>query len=159
MEPKIVTLGTLCLVGLPYYGSPDGGAFGQCWERFFPIEGKVSGRVNPKIYYGLEVYGPEFMTEKKWLYMPAVEVGDLAEMPLPLFGKVLPACTYAVFTAQHGLACIPDAFMFGYQNWIPNSKYEVAYPFDFELYDDYRFHGNGPNEEIDVYIPIREKAA
>jgi AraC family transcriptional regulator len=159
MEPKIVTLGSLCLVGLPYYGSPEGGAFGQTWERFNAAHSQVTGRVNPKIYYGLEVYGPQFMTEKKWLYMPAVAVRDLSEMPNLLFGKVLPACTYVVLTAQHGLASIPEAFMFGYNQWIPNSKYEVAHPYDFEVYDDDRFHGDGPDEEIDVYIPIREKAA
>lgn len=159
MEPKIVTSGPLYLVGLPYYGSPEGGAFGRSWERFNSINDQIPGRVNPKIYYGLEVYGPEFMTGGQWLYMPAVEVRDLAETPNLLFGKVLPACTYVVFTAQHGLASIPDAFMAGYDRWIPSSKYEVAYPFDFELYDEERFHGDGPDEEIDVCIPIREKAA
>lgn len=159
MEPKIVTLGPLYLVGLPYYGNPEGGAFGQAWERFNPVHSQVAGRVDPKAYYGLEVYGPEFMTQKKWLYMPAVAVNDLSETPGMLFGKVLPGCSYAVVTAQHGLASIPEAFMFLYNQWIPGSKYEVAYPFDFELYEDGRFHGDGPNEEIDVYVPIREKAA
>ena len=118
----------------------------------------MPGRVAPRIYYGLEVYGPEFMADHNWTYMPAVEVSDLSDLPGGLFGKVLPACTYAVFTAKHGLASIPEAFMAGYDAWIPNSRYEVAYPFDFELYDDDRFHGDGPNEEIDVYIPIKEKA-
>jgi predicted transcriptional regulator YdeE len=159
MEPKIVTLGPLYLVGRPYYGSPEGGAFGQAWERFNAEHKQITEQVNAGVYYGLEVYGPEFMTAKKWSYMPAVAVSDLANQPVTLFGKMLPACTYAVFTAQHGLASIPEAFMYGYNTWIPASRYRVAYPFDFELYDDARFHGDGPNEEIDVYIPIQEKAA
>ncbi len=41
----------------------------------------------------------------------------------------------------------------------PFENIPVAYTFEFELYDDNRFNGDGPNEEIDVYIPIREKAA
>ena len=159
MEPKIVTLGPLVLAGRPYFGNPEGGAFGQAWDRFNAQPISEPSRVNPKIYYGLQVYGPEFMSAHKWTYMPAVEVRDLSDLPNTLFGKVLPACTYAVFTARHGLASIPDAFMEGYSNWIPNSRYEGAHAFDFEVYDDERFHGDGPDEEIDVYIPIREKAA
>ena len=159
MEPKIVTLGPLYLAGQPYYGSPEGGAFGKAWERFDTKHHPVSGRVDPKTYYGLEVYGPEFMSEYKWYYMPSVEVKDLTDLSGLLFGKVLPACTYAVFTASHGLASIPEAFMFGYNTWIPASDYQVAHPYDFELYEDDRFHGDSPDAEIDVYIPIKKKAA
>ena len=32
MEPKIVTLGPMCLAGLPYYGKPEGGAFGKAGQ-------------------------------------------------------------------------------------------------------------------------------
>ncbi len=158
MEPKIVTLGPLCLAGQPYYGSPEGGAFGKAWERLDKPIHTLPGRVAPKIYYGLEVYGPEMMSEHRWTYMPSVQVSDLSNLPDLLFGKTLPACQYAVLTASHGLASIPEAFMYIYNTWLPASGYEVAYPFDFELYDDDRFHGDGPNEEIDVYIPIKAKA-
>lgn len=157
MEPKIVTLGPLCLAGQPYYGNPEGGAFGKAWMRFDTRHNQVPGRVDSRIYYGLEVYGPEFMSDHNWTYMPAVQVSDLSDLPGQLFGKILPASKYVVFTARHGLASIHEAFMYAYGSWIPNSGYEVAYPFDFELYDDDRFHGDGPNEEIDVYIPIKEK--
>jgi AraC family transcriptional regulator len=158
MEPKIVTLGPLHLAGQPYYGNAEGGAFGQAWQRFDTKNFPVPNRVDPKIYYGLEVYGPEFMTANKWTYMPCVEVGDLTDLPGLLFGKIIPANTYAVFTANQGLASIHDVFMYAYGTWLPNSRYEVAAPYDFELYDDERFHGDGPNEEIDIYIPIKEKA-
>jgi hypothetical protein len=80
---KIVELGPLFLAGQPFYGSPEGNAFGQAWERFNAMHKQVPGRVEPKLY-------------------------------------------------------------------------EVAYPFDFELYDDDRFHDDA-NSEIDVYIPIKEK--
>jgi predicted transcriptional regulator YdeE len=89
--------------------------------------------------------------------MSSVQVSSLTDLPGPLFGKVLPACTYAVFTANLGLPGLKVAFMLAYDTWIPNSNYEVAYSFDFELYDDDRFQGGGPNGEIDVYIPIKEK--
>lgn len=157
MEPKIVTLGPLALAGLPYYGGPEDGAFGKAWGRFMTANQRIPGRVSPKISYGLEVYGPEFMEAHAWTYMPAVAVSGLNELPLALFGKLLPACTYAVFTASHGIASIHPAFMQAYGEWIPASKYEVAYPFDFELYDDDRFHGDGPDEEIDLYIPVKLK--
>ncbi len=40
--------------------------------------------------------------------------------------------------------------------WLPASKYEVAYPFDFELYDE-RFHGDVDESVMDIYIPAKEK--
>jgi AraC family transcriptional regulator len=159
MEPKIVNLGSLILAGQPYYGNPEGGAFGKAWERFNAQRKSMTGRVNPKMYYGLEVYGPEFMAEHRWTYMPSVEVKDLADLSGLFFGKVLPASKYAVYTATKGLASIPDAFMYVYNTWLPASGYEVAYPYDFELYDDDRFHEDGPDEQIDVYIPVKEKKA
>jgi AraC family transcriptional regulator len=159
MEPKIVTLGPIHLAGQPYFGSPEGGEFGKAWARFDTKNHPVPNRTDPKLYYGLEIYGPEFMSEHKWTYMPCVEVRDFSELSGLLFGKTLPARTYAVFTALHGLASIPETFMYAYDQWLPASKYEATYEFDFEFYDDDRFHGDGPDEQIDLYIPVREKAA
>jgi len=157
MEPKIVTLGTIYLAGQPYYGSPEGGAFGKAWERFQVVGETVHGRVDPKVCYGLEVYNAASMTDHQWIYMPAVEVANLADLPGPLFGKVLPAGDYAVFTAAKGLDSISETFRYAYYTWLPGSDYEVAGCYDFELYDEARFFGPGPESKIDLYIPVRKK--
>jgi predicted transcriptional regulator YdeE len=157
MEPKIVSLGPLCLAGRPYYGNPENRAFRKAWKRFDTNNIIVPGRVDSKIIYALAVYGPEFLTEHNWFYMPAVQVVDLSSLPGVLFGKILPACTYAVFTANQGPSSVPETSIYGYNKWLPKSDYDVAFSFDFELYDEDRYHGDGPHDEIDVYIPIKLK--
>ena len=81
---------------------------------------------------------------------------DWLDTPDFLFGARLPAADYAIFTITGKLAKIHDMFMFAYQDWISASKYEVAFPFDFELYDE-RFHGDVDDSIIDLYIPIKTK--
>jgi AraC family transcriptional regulator len=156
MEPRIVELGALTLVGLPFYGEPSDGQFGKTWERFVEVEQHATRRVNDHVYYGVEFYGPEVSLTRQWMYFAAIQVSDLAETPDILFGKILPAAKYAVFTVKGGLDGINDMFAHAYRVWLPASAYEVAYPFDFELYDR-RYHGNVPESEIDLYIPIKPK--
>lgn len=158
MEPKIVDLDRLILVGLPIYGNPSEGGFGQAWHRFFPLSERIPHRVNPSVMYGVEFYGPEFAQEHNWTYFPSTAVGelDISEIPDHLFAAVLPASRYVVFTAKGGLEALPGAFRYAYDTWLPASEYEAAGMLDFERYDD-RFHGNEPESEVDVYIPIRPR--
>ena len=84
-------------------------------------------------------------------------VSDLAETPDILFGKILPAATYAVFTVKGGVDKISETFRYAYDQWLPASKYQMAYPFDFELYDE-RFKGHEPDSELDLYLPVKLKS-
>jgi AraC family transcriptional regulator len=156
MEPKFVDLDSIQLVGLPFYGDPAEGRFGKAWDRFIQYDKSITNKVNGNISYGLEVYGPEFFQLHQWTYFPSVAVNNLEQIPEGLFGKILPVARYVVFTAVGKLAKIGEMFQFAYMDWIPASSYEVAHPFDFELYDE-RFHGDVPESMVDIYIPIKPK--
>jgi AraC family transcriptional regulator len=160
MEPKIVDLDRIILVGLPFYGDPSTGGFGQAWHRFFPLAERIPHRVNPAVMYGVEMYGPESMQEHKWTYFPSTAVSqlDVSEIPDHLFAAVLPAARYAVFTAKGGLTALPATFRYAYDTWLPASEYEGTGMLDFELYDE-RFRESEPDSELDVYIPIRLRQA
>ena len=151
VEPKIVHLEELFLVGLPFYGEPP--RFGETWMRFMKMAEKITNRINPTQEYGVEIYGPEMDQMHQWTYLPSRAVSDLMHIPEFMFGTRLPASDYAVFTVTGKLARIHDVFMYAYHEWIPASKYEVAFPFDFELYDE-RFHGDVDDSILDLYIPI-----
>ena len=60
--------------------------------------------------------------------------GDRAVLTLYL----LYACQkkHVVFRVTGGLAKLSEAFQYAYMQWLPASGYEVAYPFDFELYGE-----------------------
>jgi AraC family transcriptional regulator len=61
-----------------------------------------------------------------------------------------------VFRVTGGLSKIAEVFQYAYMQWLPSSGYEMAYPFDFELYgEDYK--GDVPESELDIYIPVRPK--
>ncbi len=156
MEPRIVDLDALTLIGLPFYGDSSDGKFGQTWERFVESEPLVTKRLNDKIYFGVEFFGPEVSRTNQWMYFAAIAVSDLEEIPDILFGKMLPAAKYAVFTVKGGVAKINEVFQYAYKEWLPASGYEAAYPFDFERYDE-RYKGSVPDSEIDLYIPIKPK--
>ena len=155
MDPKIIDLEALNLVGVAYYGTPEGGAFGKAWDRFIKFDELISHRAN-KNSYGVEIYGPDFFQGGQWTYFPSVAVSSLQEIPVGMLGTILPASKYAVFTVTGRLARIGEMFQYAYHDWLPASKYEVAYPFDFELYDG-RFHGDVDDSIIDIYIPIKLK--
>lgn len=156
MEPRIVDLGEKKLIGLPFYGDPAEGNFAKAWHRFVNQENSIAGRVNTKCSFGVEIYGPEFHETHQWTYFPCVEVSSLEQIPESLFAKTLPAAKYAVFTVTGGLSMIHKTFMFAYDEWIPASLYQVAYPFDFELYDE-RYHGDEEGSVLDICIPIKLK--
>jgi AraC family transcriptional regulator len=85
-----------------------------------------------------------------------VEVTDVQDLPDFMFAKVVPPCTYAVFT--HRLA---DG---GYEGanapidaWMSAGEYERAHDFDLQVYD-HRFKGpDNPESELDFYIPVKPK--
>jgi AraC family transcriptional regulator len=158
MEPQIVKKEGMLIAGAVFFGSPEGGEFGKTWDRFMAIEKQISGGTEPPVAYGVEMYGKEFETEKRWTYLAGMQVSDLNCLPPGAVGVALPATTYAVFTSKGGLEMIPKTFQHAYNEWLPASGYEMAFPFDFELYDQ-RFHHDDPStSEVDIYIPIRPKA-
>jgi len=158
MQPRFVDLEELILVGLPYYGQPVGGKFTQAWDRFFEVEPSIRSRVNKKVCYGVEVFGKESTLGGDWFYFPSVQVSDLKEIPGILFAKTFPACRCVVFSVTGGIPKLGEVFRYIYAEWLPASGYEIAYPWDFEVYGE-QFKGDEPDSLIDIYIPVREKQA
>ena len=112
MDPKILERGQMNLIGMTYYG-PIGGEgwseenqIGQLWQRFnrfcekkwVSIEDRV---INPKLGYEVSIWNEdEFKETGDFCIFVGVEVEHLEEVPLELFGKVLPAGPYAYFTLE-----------------------------------------------------------
>lgn len=158
MQPRFVDLAELNLVGLPYFGTPAEGKFTETWHRFFEVEPSIQNRVDPKVCYGVELYDKDFMPGQDWYYFPSVQVSSLADTPGLFFAKTFPACRYAVFAAVGGVPKLGEVFQFIYNEWLPASGYAMAYPWDFEVYGE-QFKGDEPESVVEIYIPVKEKAA
>ena len=157
MEPKIVQKPEICLVGMVVYSNPAEGEFGKTWDRFMQHSEDLPQRSNTTDHFGVEFYTKDMEQTGKWFYMAAAEVDNLDVVPISMVAKRLPAATYAVFTVVGGLKKLGEGFQYAYHTWLPNSNYQNAHPFDFELYQEGRFKGDAEDSEIDIYIPVQPK--
>jgi predicted transcriptional regulator YdeE len=108
----------------------------------FPVEG-----------VGYEVH-IETGTEPRMHYcLTGVEVSALGALPPEVFVKVLPPCTYAVFT--HRVVEGYETLYARIKEWLDLTQHERNTDFDFQLYD-VRFKGMDDPESLqDVYIPLK----
>ncbi|MBU7026324.1 MAG: GyrI-like domain-containing protein [Theionarchaea archaeon] len=165
---NIIERGPLPLIGCVFYGDPfhsKGGwdvenEIGLTWKRFMSLYEKNKDvieryRVNTDTAYEVHIQPEDYEETKKFYVYVGVEVKTLDEIPLEMFGKVFPQTMYAVFTFKGR-----DIFRGGkyiWQQWLPTSEYEEAYPYLILAYDE-RFRGlDNEESEIDYHVPIRLK--
>lgn len=156
MEPRIEQLPQILCVGVPYYGDNKAGEIPALWPVFHSLADQVKNVTEPRVYLGVEVYTTEFHTQKKWFYLAGTQVSTLADIPVQLFGKILPPNRYAIFTHKGKLpGRIADTFRYIYGEWLPASGYKPAAPYDFERYDA-RFKGPDNDDSLmEICLPIR----
>lgn len=158
----------LHLVGCVFYGDPFHSRkgwdveneIGLLWKRFMNLYEKHKDaleryRMNKDTAYEVHVQPEDYKDTKKFYVYVGVEVEKIEEMPLEMYGKVFPASMYAVFTFKG-----KDIFRGGeyiWQEWLPASDYEEAYPYVILAYDKTRFFGlDDENSELDYCVPIKK---
>ena len=149
MEPTIVEVGEKTLVGMVDFG----GDIGALWDAFIANDKSVKNAVEG-VGYELHAYPENFEYGEPYYVFVGVEVMEIQDLPDTMFAKVLPPCTYAVFT--HRLA---DG---GYEGanepidaWIRRAPYDRAHAHDMQVFD-HRFKGpDNPESELDFYVPIK----
>jgi AraC family transcriptional regulator len=158
MEPQILDLPEIRVVGVPYFGPNNEGQFPATWHRFMGLSDLITNKSNPEVYYGVEVYTEDFQASGQWYYLAGVGVTSLDALPVQLVGKVIPANKYAVFTHRGSLPVkLGQTFQYAYKTWLPQSVYTQAAPYDLERYDD-RFKGAGNEESVmEVCVPIKAR--
>ena len=155
MEPDIIELPRTLVVGVPTFGEPTGGQFMALWDILGEVMDTVADRAVPVRYYGVQSYTDAFQATGQWFYLAGVEVTSLDEVPVQAAAKIVPAGTYAVFTYTGPLpGTLPELFQYAYQQWLPQSGYAAAGPYDLERYDE-RFLGPASADSVmEICIPI-----
>ncbi len=168
MEPRIVQKERMLLVGLDFFGDPfqlssgwtEENEIGRLWARLIQYMKEKELQI-PLPEQMFEVHIEHFDTRVKGHFEVFVgfeiEKADLA--PVDLVLKVLPANTFAIYTLK-GKEISSDWETLLVQEWLSKSGYEIADPFNYQLYDE-RFKGMDRlhESEIDLYIPICKKKA
>jgi AraC family transcriptional regulator len=156
MEPQFVDKPEMTLVGIVGCASDVNHLdIHGLWERF--------SEQSEEIRHPIEGVGYELHMEREALppmhfCLVGVEVEKIEALPIELFAKVIPAGRYAVFTHRFAEGGYDDAFRAVYE-WIGNSAYALAHPFDLQCFDA-RFRGSGdPESVIEIHVPIAPKKA
>jgi len=155
-EPRIVTRGPMTVVGVTLFGSPEVTDLAQAWTLFGDVAGELAWVRETKLVYGLQVYPPAFPHVFAYTYMACIELPEGVEVPLRMFRKEIPAARYAVVESEDGVEGIGEAYRWLYEEWMPESGYELAFPYDFEQYDGTEA-GEDEAEAISVWVPIVER--
>ncbi|MFX1475631.1 MAG: GyrI-like domain-containing protein [Promethearchaeota archaeon] len=160
----------LQLVGSVFYGDPfhavggwdPNNEIGLTWKRFMQLyqqhEARITSlRVDPDVSYEVHIEPAQYKEDKKYYVFVGVEVTELKDIPLELFGLTLPETLYATFTFKgKGMFKGGDYI---WKQWLPNSAYIESYPFMMEAYHATRFRGlNDDESELDWIVPVRRRA-
>ena len=169
MEPRFIDREALTIVGMVYYGDPfraegvaaEANEVGKLWGRFDAYLNRhrdafrrvVDGRVG----WELHITTDEYAETKAYFVMVGLEVAGIEDLPGPVFAKVLPAGTYAVFTLR-GAEMTRNWSDAIYREWLPASDFEESIGCTIERYDQARFHGWGrPDSEVEIWVPVRSR--
>lgn len=88
-------------------------------------------------------------------HIVGLEVSSYEKIPQMLVKKTLRAGRYAVFTHTGGLNGLEKTYDYIWGTWFLSTKEKLDSRADFELYDR-RYRGfDDPDNEVDIYIPIK----
>jgi AraC family transcriptional regulator len=166
MKPIIIEKDQIILLGVSFFGDPftsagwtEGNEIGKLWHRFEAFLANHGERIknikDDEVGYEVWSTGEETASKGKFDIFAGLEIENVADVPVEALIKILPSTKYAVFTFE-GQQINSDWPRMIYQEWLPDSGYQEAYRYNFQLYDQ-RFKGIDKLDEsaIDVYVPIK----
>ncbi len=157
IEPHFIDLKETTLAGIATFAGPQSGRFPELWKGFPQKIGEETGLETNTYSYGLELYPPNFDKGHEFTYMACMAVSDIRLVQLHLVMRTLPAARYAVFPVPGSLAGLAAAFHYIYGEWLPNSRYQRAYPFDMERYDVSPEAVKARDMPIEILVPVVDK--
>ena len=161
IEPHIIELEALTLVGLCIHTSLSENKAFELWSGFKPKVKHIQNKANG-LFYSVQQYKNGLTMEKfspttlfqKWA---AVEVADSTSVLTGLETLHLEGGKYAVFIHKGPASAFNQTAQFIFGHWLPNSAYELDDRAHFERFDE-SYHPNDPLAQEEIWIPIREKA-
>lgn len=168
LKIEIIDEKSLKLVGCVYYGNPFHSKeewdveneIGMLWERFYKLYNKYSDNLEEitesEVTYEAHIQPDDYHETGKFYVYVGLEVKTNDKMPLEMFCKTFPFTKYAVFTFKGREMFRGGEYI--WQDWLPNSEYEEAFPYLILAYHKNRYYGlDDENSEIDYYIPLKPR--
>ncbi|WP_232304857.1 GyrI-like domain-containing protein [Maribacter thermophilus] len=156
IAPRIEFLEDKKLVGVSLSMSLIENRTIDLWRSFMVRNKEIKNKANSE-YISLQVYPKDyyqnFSPANKFVKWALVEVTDAHVVPDGMEVFVLSKGKYAVFDYK-GLPNDARIFTYIFQEWLPNSKYQLANRPHFEVLGD-KYKNNDPNSEEQIWIPIQ----
>ncbi len=156
MKPELKKLPARTIVGMVYEGKNENQEIGQMWQVFNGRTAEIK-----HIKEGADAYGAcAPMTEdldiskvQDFRYMAGIEVDSAEDLPEGMETWTLDHVDYAVFKHVGDVTLIGETYKKIYGEWFPESGYEVAHTYDYELYTE-DFKPGFPDSVTYIYVPI-----
>ena len=152
LEPPRFENGELLLIaglGGRYACEASAGIPAQ-WQRFLPHLGQVPGQVGRKAY-GVCCNSDD---AGNFDYVCGVEVKNFSRLPADWSHVRIPEQRYAVFSQRDHISAIRSTWNTIWNNWLPESGYEVVDAPNFERYGDDFDSATGMGG-LEIWVPIK----
>ena len=157
MYPKIQTLPFKTLLGKRLKMSFSNDLTGELWRSFMPHRKDIPHKIGTDLY-SMQIFDamPDFKSDATFEKWAAVEVSAIESIPEGMETYTLQGGLYAVFLHQGPASAFQKTFGYIFEEWLPNSAYELDDREHFELLGE-KYKNNDPDSEEEIWIPIRPK--
>ena len=128
----------------------------QLWEQFLSLDSDlfVSGGERYCICETLNtVYSEDGNVSFSVMLGGAVK--NLGSIPPGLDTKIISPGRYAVFTHRGALSSLLKTYQYIYGTWLPSSQEELDDREDFEVYRHQVLSPDAPDNEVEIFIPVK----
>jgi len=158
MVPEILNQPSKKLIGIRTTLSLAHYTVADLWKKFMPRKKEITNTINNNLL-AINIFPPTYFAQfnptqlfEKWA---TIEVTDFDNIPAKMESYTLPQGIYAVFKYK-GISSDNTIYTFIFENWLPNSKYDLDNRPHLEILGD-KYKNNDPESEEEIWIPIKNK--
>jgi len=152
LEPPRLETGRRLLIagiGARYTCEASAGIPSQ-WQRFLPYLDHIRGQI-ARTAYGVSCNSDD---AGNFDYVCGVEVKDFLRIPADWSRVRIAEQKYALFAQRDHISTIRSTWNTIWNEWLPNSEYEVADAPDFERYGEH-FNSTTGTGGFEIWIPVK----
>jgi AraC family transcriptional regulator len=129
---------------------------GELWQKFMQNRHLIKGSAE-EARISLQVYPVDYFADfhpaKTFIKWAAMEVDDFENVPVTMEKIEIPGGLFAVFQYK-GSSLDNRIFSFIFQNWLPNSRYDLDQRPHFEILSN-EYKNMDPESREQICIPIK----
>jgi len=155
--PELVELSEMTLVGSSYFikGKLEGLDLTAEWNEFMRNVDLIKNKTNPNECYQMQYWSESQGIEGMHFFI-GVEVNALKDVPPQFVVKFIPQGHYLKFVHQGLSKNVGFTYRYIYEEFLPDSEYDLTMPFNFELYNQDYVSPKSEASKSYLFIPIKK---